>query len=128
MRLTIVLAVILVAAGAGIAWLLLASEGARFGSVAEVVNAINEGGIECTGRKVLSRGEPKETGLCYVGSGEYEVDIYIFETVETRDDWLEGLRRVYDREVVVGPNWYLTTGHRPLSDRIAETLGGEVTD
>jgi hypothetical protein len=127
-RIALVLAVVVLLAGAAAAWLLTRSQGSELGSVAEAVTAINDGGIECTGRKVLSRGEPKETGLCYVNGGEFEVDIYIFETVEMRDDWLQGLRDVYDREVVVGPNWYLTTGHRPLSDRIADALGAEVTE
>ena len=127
-RIALVLAAVLLVSAAGVAWLLTRSEGSELGSVADAVAAINDGGIECTGRKVLSRGEPKETGLCYVNDGEYEVDIYIFETEEMRDHWLRGLREVYDQEVVVGPNWYLTTGHRPLSDRIAEALGAEVTE
>ena len=122
------LAVGLVLAGTAGAWALLRPAGKELGSISEAVTAINEGGIECTGRKVLSRGEPKETGLCYVNDGEYEVDIYVFETAETRDTWLQGLQDVYDQEIVVGPNWYLTTGNLGLSERIAEALGGEVTN
>ena len=127
-RLVIGVAVVVLVAAAAAAFLLVRPEGEELASIAEAVTAINEGGVDCTGRKVLSRGEPKETGLCYVNDGEYEVDIYIFETVESRDNHLQGLRDVYDQEIVVGPNWYLTTGHPPLSDRIAEVLGGEVTE
>lgn len=120
-------AVVLLAAGAAAVFLLRDRGQAEYTSVTEMVTEINDAGIRCTGRKILSRSDREETGLCYVDDGTYEVDMYVFDTAATRDEWLEGLRDVYDREIVVGANWYLTTGHRPLSEDIAEALGGEVT-
>lgn len=122
-----VAAVVLLAAGAAAAFLLRDGGLSEYTSVTQMVAQINDSGIPCTGRKILSRSDREETGLCYVDDGTYEVDMYVFDTADTRDEWLEGLRDVYDQEIVVGANWYLTTGHRPLSEDLADALDGEVT-
>ncbi|MBW3594694.1 MAG: hypothetical protein KY391_03875, partial [Actinobacteria bacterium] len=81
-------------------------------SVMGIVEAINAGGIECIDGKVFEevRTQDSESGLCYVGGREFEIDIYVYSSPELRSVNLRGLRRVYEREIVVGSNWYLTTG------------------
>lgn len=99
-------------------------------SVETIIDELNARGIECSGRRVFTEvaTEDFEAGLCYAMDREFEVDIYSYSSRELRTINLRELRRVYDREVVVGTTWYLTTGDPALSRRIAVALGGRVVD
>ena len=118
-------AVVIVALLAGGTYLL--TRPATFSDARDVMVAISDGGLPCREQVIF---DTKDRGLysgrCYVTSEPYEVDVYVFGDTESRDRWLESLASVYDHEILVGENWFLTTGHSPITSRIQDIIGGRV--
>ena len=98
-----------------------------FDGVLDLIKALRAGGVGCTQAKVFERAEndTSEAGRCYAPGG-YEVDIYVTSDEELVAQGVESLGSIYDHEILVGPNWYLTTGHGPLTEEIADAIGGEI--
>ena len=102
-------------------------EAAAFEDVPSLVRAMNSGGVACKDMEQVDA--PQETiadfGFCFI-TPDYEKDIYIFENTEDRDLWVQSLEEVPDIYLLIGPNWFITSGSQPELEDIRGVLGGDL--
>lgn len=102
-------------------------ESERYEDVTSLVAAINAGGVACKDMRLLDA--PQESiedfGLCFI-TPEYEKDIYLFRTVEDRDAWAGGFSDNPDIHLLVGPNWFITSGSAEELAQIQAVIGGDL--
>ncbi len=100
-----------------------------FDDAGDLMNAINDAGIECAEQTVFdTERQGLRSGRCYVFEGtRYEVDVYVFDDSKTRDTWMTNLRSAgWSDDILVGDNWFLTTGHGPTTQAIHDAVGGTI--
>lgn len=129
-RASLLLALVLVvAAGATVLYAIGRSNSIpAYASVSTIARDMNAQGVECTDLELLDEQHPtlKEFGLCYLDDGEYEADIYLFESAGDVVVWLDELTKQIDEGILVGPNWLITAGTEANARKIQEAVGGEL--
>ena len=120
-------ALLLIALGGG-AFVLFGTDRGRFEDARDLLTAIKSE-VPCTDVKIFRGLDPGVyAGRCYVDGGDFELDVYVFDETTTRDAYLRNLVASYEHEVLVGPNWFLTTGDRPTTSEIQRVVGGDIRD
>lgn len=91
-----------------------------------IVTELRENEVDCKDDEVRDDTGVSEFGVCFADGGSYQISIYVFRDGSDATTSVEELKEVWDQEVVVGPNWYVTTGNLELSEQVQEALGGEI--
>ncbi|HJR44210.1 MAG TPA: hypothetical protein VJ927_01260 [Actinomycetota bacterium] len=93
---------------------------------AHIVSELRENDVECEDDEVRGDSDLSEFGVCFANGGEFQISIYVLADPGDVDASVEQLKKQWDGDVVVGPNWYITTGDAELSAQVQEALGGEI--
>ena len=128
---------LLALAAAAIYLFFIRGRASEFGSVKEVVAALNENGIRCTGTKVSPEEQAEvvgaEFGFCLIEGST--VNIHVYENPDRIEQHvaLNVSARKEDpdnknlfRSGVRGPNWVIDTYSRKISKDIQAALGGRI--
>lgn len=91
-----------------------------------IVTELRENDVECKDEEVRDDTGVSEFGVCFADGGSYQISIYVYRDGSDATSSVEELKEVWDQEIVVGPNWYVTTGNAELSEQVHEALGGEI--
>ena len=91
-----------------------------------IVTELRENDVECKDDEVRDDTGVSEFGVCFAEGGSYQISIYVYRDGSDATTSVEKLKEVWDQEIVVGPNWYVTTGNAELSEQVHEALGGEI--
>ena len=112
-----------------------------FSSSADIQAALNKAGLTCSGYEAIAKddrnfaeqGTANDVGRCTM-DGE-SVDLITFKDKGKEDNWLSmskqmgcgmgGAFGVTNMHFVRGNNWGVAEGSQTISDKIAETIGGE---
>lgn len=98
----------------------------EYADVDHIVTELRENDVECKDDEIRDETGVSEFGVCFAGGGSFQISIYVFRDGSRATSSVDELKKVWDQEVVVGPNWYVTTGDAELSDKVQEALGGEI--
>ena len=90
----------------------------------DLVQAMKDGGVECTGLDADSQGNLiREGGSCEVGSEQ--VAVYTFGSDESLDNWFK-VANAFGGIHVVGDRWVVSPEKQDTAEDIQEAIGGEV--
>ena len=98
----------------------------EYASVDHIVTELRENDVECKDDEIRDETGISEFGVCFAGGGSFQISIYVFQDGSDATSSVEELKKVWDQEIVVGPNWYITTGNAELSEQVHEAVGGEI--
>ncbi|MEU4782714.1 hypothetical protein [Micromonospora sp. NPDC023633] len=104
-------------------------DGGKYESPLLLVEALGEGGIDCTGYEaVASPTGAIARGSCYVAGEEYTIGIYKSATQARQQPnaLAKLLKGVADMDLVLGRNWTVGCPDQPSCREVAAVLGGEV--
>lgn len=98
----------------------------EYAGVDHIVTELRENDVECKDDEIRDETGVSEFGVCFAGGGSYQISIYVFQDASDATANVEELKKIWDQEIVVGPNWYITTGDAELSEQVQEAVGGEI--
>ncbi|WP_435125607.1 hypothetical protein [Micromonospora tulbaghiae] len=104
-------------------------DGGTYASPLLLVEALDKGGIDCTGYEAVANPTGAlARGSCYVAGEEYTIGIYESpsQAREQPNAMAELLEGVSDVDLVLGRNWTVGCPDQPSCRKVAEVLGGEV--
>ena len=98
----------------------------EYADVDHIVTELRENDVECKDDELRDETGVSQFGVCFAGGGSFQISIYVFQDGSDATTSVEELKKVWDQEIVVGPNWYITTGDAGLSKQVQEAVGGEI--
>ena len=108
--------------------LALAACGKDYKTPQELVGALREKGLNCSGLQVKSGRQALrsfgEDGSC-VMDGE-QVVIWTFNDSEERDQWFEFAGRAFEIPYAMGSTWVVASRSGTTVERVQKAIGGEV--
>lgn len=105
------------------------ADGGTYASPLLLLEALNKGGIACTGYDAITNPTGAlARGSCYVAGEEYTVGIYksAAQARQQPNNMAVLLDGVAEVNLVLGRNWTVGCPDQPTCRAVAEVLGGEV--
>ena len=111
-------------------------EAEAYGSTEELASDLEKRGIECETLQFLDQPDPtlSEFSLCDPGTEMRRFNIYFYETVASREEWLRSMEsQKLPLPLAWGPNWIVVAAGEPATamkriKSIRGAIGGTIED